>query len=72
MLMLIGIIFIALGLSLGVVWHEAVEAAIKRLAPLALLFFGLIFLLVGYSERKAARAFKEVVGEAEDQNEPEA
>jgi small basic protein len=61
MVMLIGIVLLALGLSLGVMWHEAVEETIKGLAPLALLFFGVIFLLVGYSERKAAREFKEVI-----------
>jgi hypothetical protein len=70
MVMLIGMVFLALGISLGVVWHEAVEETLKGVGPLFLLFFGLIFLLVGYSERKAARQFKQAIGEDDEANQP--
>lgn len=61
--MLIGIILLALGLSLAVAWHAAFLLVLKALLALGLLFFGLLFLLIGYSERKAARDFARATGE---------
>jgi hypothetical protein len=63
--MLIGIILLALGLSLAVVWNAQVLQALQGLLPLGLLFFGVIVLLVGYSERKAAREYKEAISDDE-------
>ncbi len=55
MALLWGIILLALGLSLAVMWSAQVLAALQGIVPLFLLFLGLVFLVVGYSERKAAR-----------------
>lgn len=57
MALLFGIIFLALGLSLAVAWHTALVQVLQGLVPLFLLFIGAIFLLVGYSERKARREY---------------
>jgi hypothetical protein len=57
MVLLLGIIFFALGLSLAAVWHLAFVQVLQGLAPLFLLFIGAIFLLIGYSERKARREY---------------
>lgn len=65
MAMLIGIILLALGLSLAVVWNAALVQTLQGLLPLMLLFFGAIVLLVGYSERKAAREYKKAIDEDE-------
>ena len=67
MVLLLGIIFLALGVSLAVVWSAAVIMVIKGLLPLLLLFLGAIFLLVGYSERKAKREYQDAV---QDQSTP--
>ncbi len=55
MALLWGIILLALGLSLTVMWSAQVLAALQGILPLFLLFLGIVFLVVGYSERKAAR-----------------
>ena len=55
MALLWGIILLALGLSLAVMWSAQVFAALQGILPLFFLFLGLVFLIVGYSERKAAR-----------------
>jgi TM2 domain-containing membrane protein YozV len=55
MALLWAIIFLAAGLSLAVVWGAQVALVLKGIVPLILIFLGLIFLVVGYSERKAAR-----------------
>lgn len=68
--MLIGIIFLALGISLAVaVWSPAFLAAIEVFAVFTLFFVGLIFSLVGYSALKAEREMTEAVGEAVEENE---
>ena len=61
MVLLIGIIFLALGFSLIVVWSGAVAMVLKGIIPLLLCFLGLVFLVVGYSERKAKREYEEAV-----------
>ena len=63
MVLLLGIIFLAFGVSLAVVWSAAVVMVLKGLLPLLLLFLGGIFLLVGYSERKAKREYQDAVSE---------
>lgn len=65
MAILVAIILLALGLSLAVAWNAAVVLVLQGLAPLLLVFFGAIFLLVGYSERKAAREYQEAVHDDE-------
>jgi hypothetical protein len=67
MAILIGIILLALGLSLAVVWQVQVLQAIQGILPLALLFFGAIIVLVGYSERKAAREFDSAIHDNEEE-----
>jgi uncharacterized SAM-binding protein YcdF (DUF218 family) len=57
MALLLAIILLALGLSLAVVWNTAFLIALQGLIPLTLIFFGFIFLVVGYSERKARREY---------------
>jgi len=54
---LIGIIFLALGISLAVVWSASIVVVLKGIIPLLLFFLGAVFLLVGYSERKASREY---------------
>ena len=61
MVILVGIILLALGISLCVAWSGAVLLVLKGVVPLTLLFFGALFLLVGYSERKGAREFEKMV-----------
>ena len=63
MVLLLGIIFLALGVSLAVVWGAAIIMVLKGTLPLLLIFLGAIFLLVGYSERKAKREYQEAVAE---------
>jgi len=69
MVLLISIIFLALGISLAVVWGGAVIMVLKGIVPLLLLFLGAIFLMVGYSERKAGREYQAAV---EDESTPSA
>jgi fatty acid desaturase len=57
MALLLATVLLALGLSLAVVWHAAFLQVLQGLAPLLLLFVGVIFLVVGYSERKARREY---------------
>jgi hypothetical protein len=65
MALLIAIILLALGSSLAVVWHAAFLQVLQGLAPLLLLFIGLIFLVVGYSERKARREYDAAIHDDE-------
>jgi hypothetical protein len=65
MALLIAIILLALGSSLAVVWHTAFLQVLQGLAPLLLLFVGLIFLVVGYSERKARREYDDAIHDDE-------
>lgn len=62
--LLIGIVLLALGLSLAVAWWPALLLALQGIAVLSLFFWGAILLLVGYSEQKAAREFAKAVGES--------
>ena len=71
MAMLIGIILLALGLSLTFVWQAQVVQYLQGLLPTLLLFFGLIVLLVGYSERKAAREFDKAIHDDEEEDDVE-
>lgn len=61
MALLIALILLALGSSLAVVWHTAFLQVLQGLAPLLLLFIGVIFLVVGYSERKARREYQDAI-----------
>jgi hypothetical protein len=64
--LLIGIVLLALGISLAVaVWSPAFVAALEVFAVVTLLFCGLIFSLVGYSALKAARSWEEALEETE-------
>jgi hypothetical protein len=56
--LLLGFIFLALGISLLVAWFEAFLIALKGILVLSLLVWGAIFVLVGYSEMKARREFE--------------
>lgn len=66
MAILVGIILLALGLSLTVVWSAQVLQAIQGLLPLGLFFLGFVVLLVGYSERKAAREYDEAIQDGDE------
>jgi hypothetical protein len=70
MVLLIGIIFLALGLSLAVAWHVAFVQVLQGLTPLFLLFMGSIFLMVGYSERKARREYDAAIHDDEAESTP--
>jgi hypothetical protein len=61
--LLIGIVFLALGISLAVAWWPAFLLALQGIVVLSLFFWGAILLLVGYSEQKAAREFVKAVSE---------
>jgi hypothetical protein len=65
--LLIGIIFLALGLSLCVMWWSpAFVAALQVLVVISLLLWGVILTLVGYSAMKASREFDEAVNSESD------
>jgi len=67
--LLIGIVLLALGISLAVaVWSPAFVAALEVFAVVVLLFCGLVFSLVGYSALKAARSWEEALEETEAQS----
>ena len=58
--LIIGLIALALGISLTVAWWSAAfVAALQVLFVVSLLFWGLVLVLVGYSEMKAAREYDE-------------
>jgi hypothetical protein len=60
--LIFGLICLALGISLAVVWWTpAFVAALQVLLVIALLFCGLVLSLVGYSAIKADREFREAV-----------
>ena len=70
--LLIGIVLLALGVSLAVaVWSPAFVAALQVFVVVALLFCGLIFSLVGYSAFKAARSWEEALEETESPSKTE-
>jgi multisubunit Na+/H+ antiporter MnhG subunit len=65
--LLIGIICLALGVSLAVVWWSpAFVAAMQVLLVIVLLLWGLISTLVGYSALKAGREFQEAIDQESD------
>jgi hypothetical protein len=66
MAMLLGIIMLALGLSLALAWQAQVAAFPQGLLPTLLFFCGLVVLLVGYSERKAAREYDKAIHDDDD------
>lgn len=64
MVLLIGIILLALGISLAVAWSHAFLIALQGLVAIGCLLVGIIFLLVGYSEMKARREYNTAVSES--------
>jgi len=59
--LILGFIFLALGVSLTLAWWSAaLLAAMQVLLLFLLLLCGLILTLVGYSEMKAARQFHDI------------
>jgi hypothetical protein len=68
MVTLIGIILLALGISLAVVWQPAVLTVLMGIIPLTLIVWGGIIVLIGYSEVKARREYNKAVGEADFEN----
>jgi len=66
MVTLVGVILLALGLSLAVVWQASVVDVLMGVIPLSLIFWGGLALLIGYSEVKARREYRKAVsGDAE-------
>jgi hypothetical protein len=62
--LLLGIVLLALGVSLAVVWWSAAfVAALQVLCVTGLLLFGVVLSLVGYSSLKAQREFREALTE---------
>jgi hypothetical protein len=57
MVIIVGFILLALGLSLSVAWWPDVLMVLRGLVPLTFLFWGGVALLVGLSERKARRDY---------------
>ena len=56
--LILGLLALALGMSLAVIWWSAAfAAALQVLCVFALILTGLIWCIVGYSELKAAREF---------------
>ena len=53
----IGILLFALGVVTVVGWWDAVLPFLKGITAFSLLFWGLIAIIVGYSERRARREF---------------
>jgi hypothetical protein len=72
MVTLIGIILLALGLSLAVVWQTPVLAVLMGIIPLTLIFWGGLIVLIGYSEVKARREYRTAVGQGDDDAVPAA
>jgi hypothetical protein len=65
MAIITGLILLALGISLLVVWWSpAFVATLQVMLVLTLLFWGIISVLVGYSEKKAAREYKEAISDS--------
>ncbi len=70
--LLIGIVCLALGLSLAVAWWSpAFVAALQVLLVVVLLLWGAISTLVGYSALKAGREYQESVNQEPDEKKPE-
>ena len=55
--MLLGLIFLILGVALAVYWATEFVVALKGALILSLLLWGLVIFLMGLSKRKARRDF---------------
>ena len=69
MAILIGLILLALGISLAVVWWGAFVTALKGVLVLSLLFWGAIVTLIGYSEMKARREYAAAISDDVEESE---
>jgi len=58
MVTLVGLILLALSISLAVAWWPSVVIALQGALVLGLFFVGTLVFLVGYSELKARRDYK--------------
>lgn len=65
MVTLIGIILLALGVSLAVVWQTPFLTVLMGLIPLTLIFWGVVVVLIGYAEIKARREYREAVSDSD-------
>ena len=66
MAILSGLVLLACGISLAVVWFDAFLFALKGLLVIFLLLGGAFQILVGYAARKAAREYAVGIGEARE------
>ena len=71
MVIVIGLILIALGISLAVEWSQQFLMALQGLTALSFLVLGLVAVLVGYSEMKARREYNAAVLEPGPKSEHE-
>ena len=65
MVTLIGIILLALGVSLAVVWRTPFLDVLMGLIPLTLIFWGVVVVLIGYAEIKARREYRDAVSDSD-------
>ena len=72
MVTLIGIILLALGVSLAVVWQAPFLTVLMGLIPLTLIFWGVVVLLIGYAEIKARREYRDAVNDSDFEAAPTA
>lgn len=61
MAIIIGLVLLALGISLAVGWWQQFLFALQGLTVVSLLLWGGIMVLVGYSEMKAKREFSDAL-----------
>lgn len=55
--MLLGFIFVSLGVALAFLWTAEFVATLKGVLVLSLFFWGLVAFLMGLSRRKARRSY---------------
>jgi hypothetical protein len=67
MAILCGLVLLAFGISLAVVWFDALLIVLKGVLVLLLLLGGAFQILIGYAARKAAREY--TAGIAKDDGE---
>lgn len=70
MVTLIGIILLALGVSLAVVWQTSVLGVLMGIIPLTLIFWGGLVVLIGYAEMKARREYRDAVDDSDSSTAP--